>query len=231
MSSVCIYSHYDKAGTLNEDDHSYVLDLCLNYDKVVFISSNKETSEELPDNVEFVLNAPNYGIDFGKFEYYLRNHDLSTYKTYSFTNNSCLLVRSLKPSLEHMGRKKLDFWGYTTSLEKSFHIQSYFMTFSHDCFLDFKKLLFEVAPQTNKMGYQESVDKIEIKLSKHLYKKGHKIGSYLHTHKLFGASNPVLFHVDKLLVLSKDFPFVKKKSYTDFKPITNYEREYLMSLI
>jgi len=230
MNKLCLFIHYDENHCYTEDDIKYINNLSKNFKTVTILTSNSNKIENYSFDceIEYILNIPNFGYDFGKIQYFLREKDITNIECCYIFNNSCLLVRDLEPSISYMDSKNLDFWSYTTSLARAFHTQSYFMYFSNPALKEFISLLREKDPHGNKYGFEEVVNNLEIQILRHMNLKKFKCGSYLHTHKIFGDKDSTVFHADKLLVLNQYFPFIKKKVFTNFK---TFDRKYLESLI
>jgi lipopolysaccharide biosynthesis protein len=229
MNSICLFVHYDENNLYSQEDIGYIKHLTEIFDKVFLLTSNTNEITELNNSkIEYFLNIPNVGYDFGKIQYFLNKFEIQKQSDCYIFNNSTLLVRNLQPSLEHMKNKNLDFWGYTTSKARFFHIQSYFLYFSNQALIEFKNYLNIQDPIGNNFGFEDIVNNIEIKLLKHFSDKKMKCGSYIHTHKLFNDQDSMVFHIDKLLILNPHFPFIKKKLFTKFK---TFDKTYLQSLI
>lgn len=233
-NSVCFFVHHDKNDKYSKEDKRYVEHLCSIFDNVVILTGNTKKFKTENGNPEFLLKIKNRGFDFGKLQHYInsnREHVLSFEDIYVF-NNSCYLVRDLTPSLQKMKEKDLDYWGFTSSIERKLHIQSYFYYLSKRAFIEFDQMLAEVDPYGKNLGFDEVINGLEIQMLDFLIKKGMKCDSFIRTHKIKRypftlGKNPTIFGADYLL-FNSDYPFLKKKLFTDFKLHT---KEYFNELL
>lgn len=229
MKKLCLFCHYDKDELYSEDDIKYVSGLSSTFEKVIVLTGNdKEIEGQKFHNVEYVLQIPNRGLDFGKVQNFLENNSVKEYGEFYICNNSCLLVRDLSPSLKYMREKKLDFWGYTTSKELQLHVQSYFYFLNKKALKEFKDLLFKVNPFNKNLAYDQVIRQIEIKMLSYFDSKGLKCGAYVHCHKLkTNRQDNISYFYPDWLLLNPNYPFIKKKALK----LGLHERKYLESFL
>ncbi len=72
------------------------------------------------------LQVSNYGYDFGKYYKALQIITPSQYNRIIFANDSCIVVNSLHQYFDWWNTTNCDIAGLMCSLEKQYHIQSYF---------------------------------------------------------------------------------------------------------
>lgn len=225
MKTLCIFVHFSENNDYSEDDIHYISTLITLFENVVVLSSNDHSPNNL--RCKFQLNIPNYGVDFGKIQWYLNTINVDELEHLYIFNNSCILIRNPKESIAYMEKKNYDFWGYNTSNESdTLHIQSYFYYFKNHAILEFNNLLNEINPFGNALSYVDVIPKLEIPMLNYMHSKGFNCGVYLQTHLCFPNTNPVLFYIDKILILNVHFPFIKKKSLIPGR----YDRHYLTML-
>lgn len=227
--AMCLFAHYDKENKYTEDDISYISHLSSIFEEVVVLTGNSGKIEnDTLQNVKYVLNIPNRGVDFGKVDYYLQKNNVDKYEQFYIVNNSCILVRDLAPSIEYMETKELDYWGYTTSNELGLHIQSYFYYLNKKGLGVLKEMLSENKPFDNDLSYVEVIRQIEIKMLSYFSSKGLKCGSYIHCHKIKTSKEPnILYYYPDWLLLNPNFPFIKKRPLA----LGVHSREYLESCL
>jgi len=225
--TVCIFIHHDSSDSYSSEDLDYIKKISSIFSDVIVLTSNTHPITNI-DNIQTKYNIPNIGYDFGKLETYVNSINLEEIEDLYVFNNSCLLVRDPSISIEHMKKRSLDFWGYTTSTEETMHIQSYFLYFSNKSIKLLKEFLSNNSPVKNNFSHIDVVKKIELQLLRYMYDNKVKCGAYMQAHKLFPDINSTIIHADKLLVLNPHFPFIKKKVYTFAK---TFDKNYLLSLV
>jgi lipopolysaccharide biosynthesis protein len=225
--TICIFIHYDLSDLYSSEDLEYIRKISSIFSDVIVLTSNTRPITDI-ENIKTVCNISNVGYDFGKLETYINSINVEEIEDLYVFNNSCLLARNPSISIEHMKKRNLDFWGYTTSTEQTMHIQSYFLYFSNKAVKLLKEFLLNNSPVKNNFSHIDVVEKIELQLLRYMYDNKIKCGSYIQTHKLFPSINSTIIHADKLLLLNPHFPFIKKKVYTFAK---TFDKNYLLSLV
>jgi rhamnosyltransferase len=132
MRRLVIYAHYDAQDRIR----GYVLEhlQALSVLGDVHFVSNANLSEATLDLVRPHVVAtylrPNRGFDFGMWAHVLGAFDFTAFDEVLLTNSSIVgPFYPLQPILDRMEAEPCDFWGLTSSLLLSPHLQSYFLVF------------------------------------------------------------------------------------------------------
>jgi hypothetical protein len=135
---LCLFAHFDPQGLIDPYVIVYLETLKTMGFDIVFISENIQKKElsKLNRLCFRVLQRSAGGLDFGSWYSALSylKLNLNHYDTVILANDSAYFpIRPVNQLLEKM--RKLDFWGFTESLQRGstsnpYHIQSYFMGFS-----------------------------------------------------------------------------------------------------
>ncbi len=181
--NICIFSHYDKDGIIDNYVINYIKSIFEQKFDIVFVSTSENLSiDEIAKIKEYCRNVivkENVGYDFGSWATGIMHIDkeLNIYKSLLLCNDS--VYAPLFPLNEMFNKMKdrYDFWGMTDSYEVHHHLQSYFMVFDRKVFLTD---LFKNIWQSYKVYKikRNIILHYEIGLSQKLIKNGFLMGIY-----------------------------------------------------
>jgi len=191
--SVCIFSHFDKDGIVDDYVLNYLDKILEQGFDIVFVSTAKnlgsEETKKLKNLCIDVIIKENIGYDFGAWKTgidYL-GVNIDKYESLLLCNDS--VYAPLFPLSEMFGQMQecqYDFWGITDSHEIYHHLQSYFMVFD-------KKLvssdIFKNIWKTYKVYKikRNIILNYEVGLSQKLIDHGYSMGAYCQYNKLIGS--------------------------------------------
>ena len=128
----------------------------LNNDIIIINSSNLLYNENVKNEIELLHNIKKYieipndkWNDFGKWKYALNNIDYSNYDFITFTNDSFLILKPLLFYYNLAVSKNKEIYGYTSSSEVKYHLQSYLFTIKQDSIYKFKEYLTKKTTQAS----------------------------------------------------------------------------------
>lgn len=139
VRSLCCFAAYGGTDRLPGDTVRYVCELARSFDRVVVIT-NEERGEVLrtglPSNA-VVWQVPHGGRDFGLHwrmlapmaEVWGIGGRYAHLERVALVNDSCRIVRSLRPLFRWAEDGALAFWGVSSSSVPVVHLQSYFLVF------------------------------------------------------------------------------------------------------
>ena len=224
---VLFYAHFDKKGRLSSDDLKSLSVLERSFDRIIFLTSN---SIDIKNNKYCVISGiPNVGLDFGKYLYYFKNRYSyhKNFDSFYFINNSVIVCRDVRPSLEVMNYS--DLWGYTSSKQIRLHLQSYFYGMNNEKTLSiFSKYLSRKEDVIRSNKYSDIVREVECQFLEHARSKGIRCASFIDTSKIT-SGNPTLLFPDLLLKYNNKFPIIKKKAFDGNNK--NYKRHNIRDLV
>lgn len=217
---VCYFAGYSIFSDYPEQMYDYLTKIRdINFD-IIFISSSilsKASLIKLKEYCSVIIEKENKGTDFGAWKVAL------TWTNYGNGFDAILLAndsvfgpfRSLKKDVERLSRN-FDIWGYSSSLEVNYHIQSYFLhcnkkVIHSDFWVDFWK---NVVPVSRK---EEVVQNYEIGLSQKAKGNNFTIGAYVDAvalkKELKLPSEYLNYTISawKELIVKYNFPFLKKE--------------------
>ena len=217
----CIFVHYDKDATIAEECLYHIRKLG-EYCDVYFVSSSEKLDSK-PEEIKKIiplckqiLIRKNSGYDFGCWSHVIRdNYDtLCSYQGVLLCNDSNwgpmsdfsdTFQKILKLSSE------ADFFGLTSSITPSWHLQSFFILYSKRLFSSsyFKQHWFNIGILDSKY---EIVINYEVKWSGRLKRLGFK-GVSLYGNSFSLAENCTHMHWDSLL--KSNYPYLKKELVRD----------------
>jgi len=213
---LCLFSHFDRRNRIAPYVLHYLQCLRELGADIVFITTSEQLDPaEIPKLQPYciqIIQRKNMSLDFGSWRIgLLQAKTLSSYDQLILANDSVYGPLFPLPSVfEKMEPKKLDVWGITSTQEKTYHIQSYFLVLS--------KRVFQSEPFTsfwNGFQYYRSKERIiseyEIGLSRLARRENWKMGAYIEHSEMEGKGkdlNPTLFHWD-LLIEKLQCPFLK----------------------
>ncbi len=244
--NICIFSHFDKDGIIDDYVICYLQEIqTIGFD-IVFISTCESLLqneiEKIKSYCRDILVKENIGYDFGAWKTgidYLTN-ELDKYESLLLCNDS--VYAPLFP-LNEMFQKmqgKYDFWGITDSYEMQHHLQSYFMVFDKKIF---SCTIFQNIWKTYKI-YQikrNIILRYEIGLSQKLLKNGYHMGVYCAYNKLNSSKICNALHccwkelIEKFrcpilkIEILRDNP--KNIDISEWKDVINTKTDYDVELI
>lgn len=210
MKTLLLYAHYNK----NDAIADYVMYMIKKLQDVgidiIFLSSSDvrdaTAKKRLSQYVNEFILVPNIGYDF-----YLWKIGISEFWDIFPRYNKLILLNSsvLGPMfrfnkfLNALDYLKKDLVGATDNYEKQYHLQSYFLYFSHNLFSSpiFKTYWENLAAVNDR---EEVINRYEVKMTQYFLDNGYSTGSYYKQHK---NRNPTLNQPYDLLL--KKMPFIK----------------------
>jgi len=198
MKRVAVFAHYDPKNCVEDYVVYYVKALSESVDHLIFVSDCDVLPEEAENVAPFVekLILGRHGeYDFGSykrgFQYLQENGFLEDADELIFANDSCFgPLYPLKPILDDVSEKKWDFWGMSENPRRGIqkgifiyrayspHIQSYFLVFRPQIFLDaiFSDFINSIQKQESK---GKIITRYEVGLSLLLHSHGFRSWAYM----------------------------------------------------
>jgi hypothetical protein len=169
---VLIYSHFSKKETV--ENYNYLtfelLDKWFDY---IIILTNTEGFVFKNNNKYYVFNDYNFKSDFRNYYMFIcqMSEQLKTLKQLCIVNDSFLIVDvgAFENTLEKLFTEQCDFAGLTSSIENTYHLQSYFLNFNEKAIhhiIEFFK------SSGIPMNHDQSISYYELKLTMHMLKTG-----------------------------------------------------------
>jgi hypothetical protein len=245
MRRVIIFAHYDKHNIIDPYVISYLEEL-RKYSEIIFVSDGDLSRQEISKVKDLcfdnICKKHGESNDFGSYKkgfILLKDKYSKKFNALDevlFVNDSCYLIQPFEKVFFQMEKKEdVDFWGltdnYTDLRNIRYHIQSYFIGFRRNIFLD-KDFQEFIANITKQKGKTKIIDIYEIGLSEFLIAKGYK------TFAIFGYSQMIKFLSDNMINIANEIKgiicqnsyFNKKSSHKIVKNIFSiYEGDYILS--
>lgn len=243
--SVIIFSCYSVNSCISDVQLYYLKKLSKCADAIIVIFDNPIFNNELnklePINNIIYMSFKHHGLyDFGSYKIgllYLANNDLLKQLDYLILcNDSCYgPLFDLRNIVKKMNKQNSDFWGMVTGNDFKDHLQSWFICFKKNVILNktFTKFFYKVKYQKY---IWDIILKYEIMLTTKLVKKGFKYDSFIpknptiykygNKKKIYG--NLTIYPME--LIYDFNFPFIKKKCFTEYK-LLNDETSEIMSFL
>jgi len=169
---VLIYSHFSQKETV--ENYNYLtfelLDKWFDY---IIILTNTDGFVFKNNNKYYVFNDYNFKSDFRNYYMFIcqMSEQLKTLKQLCIVNDSFLIVDVgvFENTLEKLFIEQCDFAGLTSSIENTYHLQSYFLNFNENAIhhiIEFFK------SSGIPMNHDESISYYELKLTMHMLKSG-----------------------------------------------------------
>jgi len=215
----CIFVHYDRDSII-PSDCIYHLSKLSEYCDIYFVSSSETLAtkpEEIEKTIPFckkILVRKNSGYDFGCWSHVIREDydELCTYEGVLLSNDSnwgplhdfsdtFTKIRQLSGDV--------DFFGLTSSITPTWHLQSFFILYSRDVFSSsyFKQHWFNIGLLESKF---EIIMNYEVNWCARLTRLGFE-GVALYGEA--SANNPT--HQDWDVLLRSNYPYLKKELLRD----------------
>jgi len=215
---VCIFSHFDRRGIIDEYVIYYLTQLSKISD-IVFISTadNMENGElnKIHHLCLTTVVKENIGYDFGAWKtgLALLGNTIDNYEQLILCNDSVFgPFYDLSFIFEQMDIQGFDVWAMTDNLQITPHLQSYFCVYNSQAFNHpiFKSFWQNFKIYTNKY---KLIEMNEIKFSEQLLNSTLSVGSYCPSEKL-GYVNTSHYYW-KELIMNYHYPFLKKELIRD----------------
>jgi len=210
--SLCLFSSYLSANIVPSYVKHYLFELKKHIDDVFFVTNKKTLKDSeieiLREQEIKILFVKNKGYDFGMYYQALQEISISNYKEIVLANDSCLLTNQLNSYFSWFRKGNLEMAGLLDSMQVTYHIQSYFLSFQGVGVSKFEEYLRSNKIINKKKGV---IKTYEIGLSSWFSSIGLKIGSYYNSKdysKNIGL-NPAIFQVKELI--EDGFPLIKRK--------------------
>lgn len=199
-ANVVLCSYCDEE-RIKYSELSFLRELSKIFSQVHFVTNERNISnlDELPANIN-VFTTPNLGYDFGMYKRCIDKYNLSG-DTY-LINDSIFCVSSIENLIKNMDTSGGDLVGITSSLDVSFHVQSFFMRLSAEALEQFKVYYNKKGVAK---GREDAIRTYEVGFSRYLKKKGYKLQSIFE----LKPTNPSVFYAKE--ILEADIPIIKKK--------------------
>ena len=186
-----------------------------NNDIIIINSSNLLTNTDIKNELQnrvktYIEIQNNKWIDFGKWGYILNNVDYSQYEFITFTNDSFSILRPIDFYFKLAVSANKELYGYTSSSEVKYHIQSYLFTLKKSAIDKFKEYLH---PLQEKMFFFNNITPIHLELN--LINIFTSTGCFLNLGQLpINYNKNVFFNNDSLYSILWKYnllPFIKIK--------------------
>ena len=217
----CIFVHYDKDAIISQDCLYHIQKLG-EYCDVYFVSSSEklaskvEELDKITSLCKQILIRENSGYDFGCWSHVIRdNYDvLCGYEGVLLCNDSNWgPMNDFSDTFSRIKQysSEADFFGLTSSITPSWHLQSFFILYTKRVFCSsyFKQHWFNIGVLRSKY---EIVVNYEVNWSGRLQRLGFK-GMSIYGDTLSLAENHTHVHWDVLL--KSDYPYLKKELLRD----------------
>lgn len=212
---LCIFSHFDREGVIDEYVLNYLLALKSIGCDIVFVSTAKDIQKEELSKLESICSQSiikeNIGYDFGAWSTGINEcgRIIENYNTLVLCNDSVYApLFDLRIMFEKMSERKLDAWSVTDSMDISYHMQSYFLVFGKKILRndDFMGIWQRYVVYKNKRNI---IEKYEVGLSKFLLNRGFAIGAYCETKKVSNYKTNITHTHWRELILEYQCPTIK----------------------
>jgi len=217
--NLCIFSHFSNKNTIERYVIHYLKELA-KYSDIIFVSTAEGLiDEELHKISSYSMRAivkKNYGYDFGAWKTGLTaiGNKINSYNGLILCNDSVFgPITSFKKYFDKISKENFDVYGMTDNQQISYHIQSFFIYYSHKAFNHpvFKDFFDDFKIYEDK---QTLIENNEIKFSERLQKTNLKINVFCSSAEFDSFLNITHFYWSKLLT-QKSYPFIKKELIRD----------------
>lgn len=140
MSRVCLFAQFDPHHRIRAHVVAYVghLQRC-GYQTFVACSGSRlpprEDRDALRETGAQMLFRPNHGLDFGAWQYLVREGCAEGAEAVLLANDSVFgPFADLQPIIARMNGKRYDVWGMIESMQHTWHLQSWFLHFTAEAF-------------------------------------------------------------------------------------------------
>lgn len=208
---ICLLAGFDPKGIVQD----YVVYLARELSKIsdVYYFFNgvcsKEELSKLKNFTKYAVAREQPCYDFGSWQsliHFIGWNKLSEYEEMIICNDSVYgPMTNLEDIFDYMSLRGYDFWGLTENYTSKYHLDSYFMVFSHKIVKNqaFHSFWENINPKICRKTYQKE-------MTEYLTNLGFSGNSYI---KNYGKED-ILAHPIKLLD-QKHMPFIRVKSLKD----------------
>ncbi|WP_419766223.1 MAG: rhamnan synthesis F family protein [Arcobacter sp.] len=235
FNKLTLFSHFDIHNRIDE----YVIEYLKSLNKfgfdIVFITTSDTLSmieiNKIKKYINILIIKENIGYDFAAWQCGLNIvNNYKKYDTILHVNDSIIFPIS-NPSRLFKNASKYDFYGLTSSIQKGFHIQSFFLFFNKRLINSklYKKFWEDIDFTLDK---RQIIDNYEIGLTKLIQKHNYKVGALVNHNdiKQLNNHNPYWFAWD-IIIDKFNAPFIKKnmllKSHSEYKEETKFLKYFI----
>lgn len=207
---VCLFSSYSESIKIDNYVKYYLSELKKYFDTIVFITNQRALDNDallyLNENLITLKMVQNMGYDFGMYYNVIKDLDTFNVSQLALVNDSCYLFKPLNTFFNWYSLQNVDCAGFTDSVYKGRHIQSYFLLFS-------KRVIPFVKQYFMKNGIITDVHKLietyEIGMCQAMISEGYTIDSMFKQSEFNNNSN--IMTENAFLLLQKGIPLIKRK--------------------
>ena len=202
---LCLFAHFDKKNKIAPYVLNYVKSLHELGSDIVFVSTCKDLhATEIAKILPFcilVVRRKNISLDFGSWRVGLAETMNLSYYDYLILANDSVYgpIFPLQEIFFKMNAQKLGLWGITSTSEKTYHLQSYFLVFDRktvesEAFSIFWKRFHFYRSKAR------IIEEYEIGLTTWARKSNWHSGAYIENSRItLHDINPTLFYWDRLI--------------------------------
>ncbi len=236
-SNLCIFSHFDANNIIDPYVIFYLQELANNDCDIIFVSASSSLSTAERDKIapycKQIIIRRNRGRDFGSFKCGIMNTKdiIPHYEKIILANDSIYgPFFDIAPIIHFGSNNHLDMWGVSDSLEKNYHIQSFFVVFNKKILNDPAFLAFW--ERVHYFGERQNIiNHYEIGMSKYFQQKGYPLGAFCDYQIIQNdllSQNDLMNKIDKKFqkLLNKHCPVNPTHAFWDII-ITNYQFPFL----
>jgi rhamnosyltransferase len=182
-SRLCVFSHFDKHGKV-EDYIEYYLEKLKNIGcEIVFVSTaelSNSAKEKVSQHANRVITRKNIGRDFGSWKLGLKLTDLQEYEQIVLANDSVYgPLYNLSEIFDEMENRSADMWGITERWEHKYHLQSYFIVFEQPVVeSEFFEMFWNEVKYLR--GKRNIINRYEMGITEEAILNGYQVDSYIH---------------------------------------------------
>ncbi len=194
---LCIFSHFDKDGIVDEYVFSYISSLNNMGVDIVFVSTANTIAPKYLNRLKRycrdIVCKENIGYDFGAWAtgFNLLEKEIENYEQVIICNDSVYApLFDLGEMFSAMNDKNIDFWGITDSHEIQLHIQSYFICFNKNIVKNEQFRKFWKNYKVYKVK-RNIIENYEVKLTSILESKGFSFDVYCPSNELSDSKEPL----------------------------------------
>ncbi len=245
---LCIFSNFNQDGIIPATTYFQIQSIRDEGFNIFFVSTsilNEDDTDRLGGICSKVIVKKNAGYDWGAYftgvmadNYKLRTQIL-------FVNDSIFgPLFPLSEMFQKMSKVACDCWGITSSYEKRFHIQSYFLVFNQKLLesKEFEEFFNNFKIYNNRLNV---IKKYEIGFSQYLIRHGFRLDAYIPHEQLYWPPDKKKFNLThffwKEMICQYRLPFIKKdfvlknpmriKNHSEWEYVIKSDTEYNVNLI
>ena len=213
MNNACVFAHFDISNLIDDYVLYYLDALARECTEIVFVTTSsldEQSREALHNRSIAFIERSNEGYDFYSYKIGLETLNLDEFDELILCNDSVYgPISTLQPIIEEMRSASCDFWGMTESYDIARHLQSYFIFFNRDTFLNEAFLSFwdNLDILDNK---REIIESYEVGLSRSLVDAGltfQAVASFEHENQVNRIMRSWKFYFGALLRRWRDKRF------------------------